>query len=103
MQEPRYELLDHVCRHCLGRLLSDPWRNAVKCSRCGAEHNGPVEELCMCGVRAGQFDRLFVCARNPEQSRESPSEIVAMEAPGQTTVPKKNRPNNEPPLIFAAK
>lgn len=106
MQEPRYEITDHVCRHCLGRLLFDPWRNLTKCARCGEEHNGPVEGLCMCGVKAGKFERLFVCVKNPDKSATSPNEIVAMEAPGQSVMPKPQGQHGKEtlhPLIFTAK
>jgi len=93
-------LLDHVCRFCLGRLLSDPWRNVVRCARCGIEANGPVESLCMCGVKAGPFDRLFVCVRNPEKTEAHPNEIVAMEAPGQAETPKKTPIPDAPKVLF---
>ena len=127
----KYETVDHVCRFCLGRLLIDKINLVVRCARCGTEtrqgriHSALdlpkhetgakgltpildagalVESLCMCGVRAGQFDRLFVCVKNPNRSKTSPNEIVAMEAPGQTATPSRkdatSRKANPPPLIF---
>jgi hypothetical protein len=85
--EARYEILDHVCRHCLGRIVYDPWRNLVKCVRCGVEFNGEVEGLCMCGVKAGKFNQLLVCVKNPNKSPTSPNEIVAMEAEAEAVMP----------------
>jgi hypothetical protein len=60
----------------------------------------------MCGVKAGKFDRLFVCVKNPDKSATSPNEIVAMEAPGEAVMPQppgqRNREATQP-LIFTAK
>ena len=127
----KYEIVDHLCRHCLGRLILDRVNSVVKCARCGTESRqgkihttldipkekagakgfkpmldagALVESLCMCGVRAGKFDRLFVCVKNPDKSKTSPNEIVVMEVPGQTATPSQkdatSRKANIPPIIF---
>ena len=65
-----------------------------------------IKTLCMCGVKIGQFDQLFICVPNPNKSKTSPSEIVATEAPGQTIEPTKKEQRNREihvPVVFQAR
>ena len=84
MASPRYDLVDHVCKHCLGRLLYDPWREVTLCPDCGAETNGTPESACMCGP-------VFMCAKNPAPGPSNPAAIVAMERPAVNTLPGKRQ------------
>jgi hypothetical protein len=81
--EPRWRLTEHVCRHCLGRLLE---RRAgrmviVRCAKCGAEAKGCHEALCCCGIVVNGQGRMFECIRNPGPTPEFPAEIVMRERP----------------------
>ena len=69
-------ILDHVCRVCMGRLMSVMRDREVRihCPNCGAEALGPVENLCMCGAttRTGR-DAGLRCARNPNPTPDNPA------------------------------
>lgn len=77
-----WELTDHVCRVCLGRVLRRKvpggWVN--RCADCGAEMAGKVENLCACGAKLKTGKNAgFRCRANPDGSTpESPAEIVVM-------------------------
>ncbi len=47
-----WDISDHVCRHCMGRVLIRRSQIGVtaRCADCGAEATGSVEALCACGV-----------------------------------------------------
>lgn len=83
VREFAWWLSDHICRHCLGRLV---WRRqgrrvVVRCAKCGAEAEGGPDALCCCGREVQGFGRMFECVRNPEKSPEFPAEIVMRERP----------------------
>lgn len=76
-----WHISDHVCRHCLGRLLYS--RDAIgqtryRCADCGAEHTGDVDGLCMCGAKlTNGANAGFICIRNPNPTAGAPQQIVA--------------------------
>lgn len=76
-----WDISDHVCRACLGRILIDRKAHTARCSNCGitADDTNP-RSLCACGtkLRGGQ-DAGIRCIRNPEPSPDFPAEIVATE------------------------
>jgi hypothetical protein len=91
--EPRWRLVDHICRHCRGRLLTrnQGRRIIVRCAKCGAEEEGGHEALCCCGIEVKGHGRMFECIRNPERSPGFPAEIVMREKPW-TPPPATTRP-----------
>lgn len=94
-----WELEDHICRKCFGRLVSKSVPGSVpgtelrlyRCSNCGAEaQHTHADALCCCGIRikragrngtkAGSLvDAGVRCIPNPERSPMFPGEIVASE------------------------
>lgn len=84
-----WTLEPHVCRHCFGRLLSQPaaGRTRYACSNCGAEAHGDAPDvLCACGLAlrnhgpaGGVIDAGLRCQPNPAPSPEFPSQFVAAE------------------------
>lgn len=84
-----WSLEPHVCRHCFGRLLSQPaaGRTRYVCSNCGAEDLGDGPDvLCACGLAlrnhgpsGGMLNAGLRCQPNPSPSPEFPSLFVAAE------------------------
>lgn len=90
-----FELTDHVCRACFGRVVkgrrpegnTDDHAHTWTCTNCGAEHvSRVVSSVCACGLRlkplkAGGNDRDagVRCVRNAHPTPEFPSVIVAEE------------------------
>lgn len=87
-----WELTDHVCRVCFGRILgTDATSDGVllsgghrryRCSNCGLEGAARKSDcICACGMRLKSgHDAGIRCERNPEPTPEFPSEIVATQA-----------------------
>ncbi len=73
-----WEITDHACRHCFGRILRCSDDDRYRCSECGAEAFGTHEALCWCGVEVGG-ERTFECLRNPAKSEQVPQEIIVRE------------------------
>lgn len=78
-----WELLDHVCRLCHGRLLlrEDAEGQArVRCADCDTEVIGSVRDLCVCGARTpnGRYLLGLRCVVNPAHSAASPQRVVVM-------------------------
>lgn len=72
-----WDLTDHVCRQCLGRLLFNPVTNSHRCSNCGSESDRNHENLCCCGAKAlSGADLGLRCVRNPEPTPGFPAEIM---------------------------
>jgi hypothetical protein len=74
-----WELTDHVCRICLGRVLRryDDERGWVnRCADCGEERLGAISSLCVCGatLRTGKSAGLRCVRHHP--TPECPSEII---------------------------
>lgn len=75
-----WEILDHVCRLCHGRLLrsqGDDGKTIVRCAECDTEVQGRVENLCACGakLRNGRLAGLK-CQVNPAPTIEQPARVV---------------------------
>lgn len=91
-----WELTDHLCRRCWGRLLirnGEDGLTDVRCSNCGAEAHGKEDALCCCGIEANG-KHPFECVRNPEKS-VSPAEIAVREREqkdGKDTAARKSNP-----------
>lgn len=75
-----WTITDHVCRVCLGRLLTtnEGGIHTVRCADCGLEAVGRVAALCVCGtkLKTGR-DAGMRCQRNPDPRPECSAEIVA--------------------------
>lgn len=48
-----WEIAPHLCRKCLGRVLTCTTATGTvsRCSNCGHEAEGDAESICCCGVR----------------------------------------------------
>jgi len=78
----RWEVLDHVCRVCYGRLLrtkADDGTVLVRCAECETEVTGRVENLCACGakLRNGKLAGLQ-CRVNAAPTTEQPARVVVV-------------------------
>ena len=79
-----WEIVDHACRHCLGRLVRSVKldRSVVhRCCECGASEEGNNENLCWCGAVALGQGKMFECFPNPNKSSSVPQEILVRERP----------------------
>lgn len=76
-----WKLTDHVCRVCLGRVLTRTTRHGTesRCAECGIRAPGDHRQICACGTQLKNgHDALLRCQRNPNRSPELPAEIVAV-------------------------
>jgi LSD1 subclass zinc finger protein len=74
-----FELSDHVCRFCLGRILHRG-ATAVRCADCGATADS-MDRICACGVREKSGKPLGLkCVPNPNPSPAVPFEVIVGEA-----------------------
>jgi hypothetical protein len=75
-QNRPWNLTDHTCRICLGRILET--EGLFMCSACEAETSGVPDAICGCGIRVGESKRDggFRCAPNPNRSPSNPSAVV---------------------------
>jgi hypothetical protein len=72
-----WQITDHVCRVCLGRVLFDPARNISRCADCGLEGEGGHESVCVCGVNFSSGNSAGLrCIRNPSIGPDAPQEIM---------------------------
>jgi hypothetical protein len=79
---PLWEVRDHVCRVCFGRIVSRDatnGRRVFRCVGCGAEKQGQAEAvICACGIKLKTGgDAGIRCLPNPAKTPEFPAEIVA--------------------------
>lgn len=78
-----WELIDHVCKHCFGRLLQrhDEDGVTVRCAECETEVRGAVGGLCACGAKLpnGRLAGLK-CKVNPSPTLEQPARVVVFYA-----------------------
>lgn len=63
-----WQLTDHACRVCMGRLLASGTTH--RCAECGATTEGPVEDACWCGVEVPNYGRPFECVRSDGRGNE---------------------------------
>lgn len=75
MTEPKYQLTNHCCKHCLGRILFDG--TLYRCSNCAVESIEGHEGICACGatMKSGRSARLR-CTTNKKRDATFPGEIV---------------------------
>jgi hypothetical protein len=76
-----WRLEDHICRNCLGRVVSrtaEDGQAIVQCSNCGAEGIGEPSGICCCGIKRGKFDRLR-CIRLDRPIHGVAAQIVVTE------------------------
>jgi hypothetical protein len=74
--------VDHVCRHCCGRLLRrkvSPIVTEVICAKCETRSRGSVESLCWCGKNVGTHGKIFECIKNPNPRQELPNVVMVRE------------------------
>ncbi len=77
-----WEVADHACRHCLGRVLQRLVRGVaveVRCAQCGARSDGGHLALCCCGAECGALEYPLECFKNPTVSIDVPHEIMVRE------------------------
>ncbi len=53
----RWELTDHVCRECAGRILRAADGDSFRCADCG-RHEFDLEDVCCCGMQGVGSARL---------------------------------------------
>jgi len=56
-----WRIEDHVCRECLGRVVSrqaEDGQVIVRCSNCGNQATGKPAAICACGIRRGNYAGL---------------------------------------------
>ena len=77
-----WELIDHACHHCAGRIVkrvNDEGELLHRCTNCGTEVVGKHSNLCWCGVEVGRYGVVFECFVNPAKSLSMPQEILIRE------------------------
>lgn len=96
--KPLFQLLDHCCRICGGRLLQGEaaGREAlIRCAECGtSETTGkprPYEVLCCCGVKlASGADAGLRCRRAVKPTPEKPHEVVVKREEPDSAAPRSS-------------
>lgn len=79
-----WEITDHLCRNCYGRILertkqvSDGFVKEVRCSNCGFSATGGHARICWCGYKMPGTGRNagLRCTKNDSPTPEMPGEIV---------------------------
>lgn len=93
---PLFDLLDHCCQVCGGRLLrADSERGILlRCAECGARAElatgtpAAYKALCFCGVQLSSGKNAGLrCRRAATPSPERPQEVVVLHQP-QESKPK---------------
>jgi hypothetical protein len=87
-----WDITDHVCRRCLGRLLEreEAGRKIYRCADCGASGEGHVSDLCTCGVTLKTGKRVsFQCVPNRAKSDAYSAEIVSAFGPVDADKPRR--------------
>jgi len=77
-----WEIIDHVCQHCAGRIISrtnEEGEPQHRCTNCGAEVIGQHKDLCWCGASVKKYGHVFECFVNPKKSILMPQEILIRE------------------------
>lgn len=78
-----WQIIDHVCGCCFGRLLvreTFDRRKVYRCTNCGLEREGKSETvLCACGLKLKTgVDMGVRCQRVDAPTPEFPSEVTAV-------------------------
>jgi hypothetical protein len=82
MKNERWELTEHCCAGCQGRVLRRVARGQeiLRCADCGIAGQDDVRAICMCGTKLNNGKLLGLkCLPNPALSAVSPFEIIAAE------------------------
>lgn len=87
--------MDHVCRHCFGRVLtrqSEDGGMESRCADCGAAVAGDYKALCCCNLRLrnGQ-DAQLRCIPNPSPTPEVPEQVLVRHVEGATPPARHGR------------
>ncbi len=78
----KWELTDHACRHCFGRVLKRERQDGVvevRCAECGKKVLGDHAAICCCGADCGAMGRALECIRNPQVNEANPQEVMVRE------------------------
>lgn len=89
-----WELVDHACRHCSGRLLERVRADGVKvyrCCECEATEVGTHEALCWCGCDDPALGRVWECVRNERKTDVMPQAVLVRERVNISTGPSGAR------------
>lgn len=82
MSRAYFDLTDHACRACYGRVLKAVGKDGkdkgyVRCSECGLEAYGDHLAICHCGSTLRNKTKTgFRCVRNQSVTPELPVEII---------------------------
>ncbi|MCE3602725.1 hypothetical protein LXA47_03815 [Massilia sp. P8910] len=93
-----WDLVDHACRHCLGRVLMRRHRDGTveaRCAECGAHSEDGIREVCCCGAECGTLGHVLECFRNPAITPSVPQEILVRER----LVVEQRRERRRPKLV----
>ena len=73
-----WQITDHVCRVCFGRVLRSLDRQRHRCADCGATGGNKVTDLCACGAMLHtKANAGLRCIKNPDgPTAECPAEII---------------------------
>lgn len=63
-----WQILDHLCRVCLGRILMSLEDARYRCACCGRE-SAALSEVCCCGIQEAGL--RYACERNPAAPGEA--------------------------------
>ncbi|WOL24281.1 particle associated protein [Yersinia phage fHe-Yen8-01] len=87
-----WQLENHICKTCFGRIVSQPGEDgkySYRCTNCGAlAYGGSASVLCCCGIMGKPRNRAksaapvnlgIRCIINPNPTSDFPAEIVASE------------------------
>lgn len=79
-----WELVDHACKICSGRILrrvNADGTEVHRCCECGESKPGGHEVLCWCGAEVRGHGFVFECFKNKDVSLNAPQEILVRERP----------------------
>jgi hypothetical protein len=78
---PKWQVIDHACAQCLGRLLMRQVGNLLeyRCSECDATGSGSHESLCWCGVEVKNHGKVFECVLNDHKSPTLLNQVLVAE------------------------
>jgi hypothetical protein len=78
----RWELSQHACRFCFGRVLQRSKMGKVievLCAECHNTAQGDVHEICCCGADCGALGKALECFSNPNRSEVNPQVVMVRE------------------------
>jgi hypothetical protein len=107
-----FELVDHACRICGGRILQrtlPTGEQQVRCAECGQTVDvaptarTPYVSLCWCGVTfATGADAGLRCQRADQPTPERPTEVVVRRIPPEQERKPSHRPGPRPVRVASA-